>query len=210
MMTCREIRLALARHFDEGVELAAGLDLHLASCAACRAYHGRLVALHASLENLPEEAPSPGFVDRVAAAVEGRRRRLATNVAVVAAAAAGAAVVLGWVYPLPLDPWSAWARAGSWLPHVDWGHLGSWLPHIDWRLIGPSVTAQIDAGWHAMASQAGRLVWIPPWGLWMGLGAAAVVLIAFNGWEAAGLRTPMIHGDSAGPNGLSNRNGARR
>ena len=77
-MTCEQVREQFPDYLTGEIASAtmAGLDAHLAGCAACREEWTTLSAIWAKLASLPEEEPSPTSEARFHAMLEAYRRGL--------------------------------------------------------------------------------------------------------------------------------------
>ena len=188
-MDCRTVRRTLREQFDAGLRLGEGIETHVAECAACAHYCGKLRGLVGALVDLPLEEPSWGFPGRVQAAVtrEGRRAALWRPAVMGLAAAFVAALILGgWFAPIRVDP-------ETWLFEAKEAVTAAELP--DWRAIGPGLLAEVETLWQdtrtvlvpeglAMWRQLNSHFGISPVLLWSTLAALLAALVGVNGAEA--------------------------
>src|SRR5256885_13289190 len=76
MMTCEQVREQFPDYLTGEIATAtgAGIDAHLAGCAACREEWTTLSTIWTKLASLPEEEPSPTSEARFYAMLEAYRR----------------------------------------------------------------------------------------------------------------------------------------
>jgi predicted anti-sigma-YlaC factor YlaD len=177
-MNCEEIRRILRQRFDDGDDLAHGLKSHLEDCASCREYAERLHAMNGALMHLPLEEPAANLADRVRARVMESPREFPRPIAAaLAAMLIVVSGVMGWFDPIAVNPAYVSAKARIWMTYMDPREAGAFM------------VSQASGLWEQSALQAGRYAaGIPPLLLWLTLGAMLLVLLAFNGFEAARVR----------------------
>jgi len=179
-MSCERTRQALRRNFDHGMEPATGCEAHVASCAACRAYCRQLEALAAALAELPLEETAPGLTRRVwspSGTMASATVRLGHLAAAAAAVLMTIAAVLGWLFPVAVNP-AAW-----------WAEIESWLPTVDWDNARTTAVSQLEQAWEPVASELGGVAYgFPPLLVWSCLATVAVLLVVLNAFGALKLR----------------------
>jgi hypothetical protein len=177
-MNCSEVRQCIRRWFDEGTELPIEAAAHAARCAGCGAYLDRLERLEETLHMLPVEAMPTELETRLAAqyAPYANRFRLYPGFA-LALALSIAAVLGGWYYPLPVEPENLWNQAATWAATLDLHGIGVWLHE------------QAIAVYRQLAGQLVARDVLSPLLMWGLLAGSALLLAAFNGFEAMTLRS---------------------
>ena len=173
-MNCQQIRDELNRRFDDGEGLMEGLEVHLASCEACYAYHDRLDALLGALGNVPLEAASPWLAERLRRAVATPAPPRAPALAAVFAVLA-ALVALGWRFPLRLSLRESGAQ------------LRAWFDPATWQANALDTLHYLRSAAHIDLSRFDLGTRFPMTSVWMAAGVTAVFLIVFNWLET---RTP--------------------
>jgi predicted anti-sigma-YlaC factor YlaD len=191
-MNCEQIRETMRERFDAGLDPVDEATAHLSTCAECRAYHGRLMALDAALVGLPLEAPDKALLGRIRAGVAEERKRTAVAwQAVGVAIAVGLAVVAtaGWLYPLPVEPGLWYAEALSWIPTVqpveDLAQFANYAAAtyesaLNWRAWVPQFELPVP---FALSSAM----------LWLGVAAVSAALAGINGLHAANFQNASHH-----------------
>jgi len=178
-MNCNDIRELLHRRFDDGLDLSRGLDDHLDACAACREELEHLSGLREGLFDLPFDVPDVQLAARVKEAVLSERRarlRPAVLAAGIAALLVAASIV-NWcvpVYPAALSGWEKLAQR---------------LPDPEWLEPGPPIRTQFEAAWTQGWERIRSFRGFSPMGTWVALALTVVFVVAFNGVEAARLRS---------------------
>ncbi|MCP4645018.1 MAG: zf-HC2 domain-containing protein [bacterium] len=177
-MRCNEIQALLAKRFDQGEELAAGLEAHLTGCAPCRRYASDLAALATGIRELPRPSPSPGL----AAAIRHSTGSGATDTSaawtrpgavLLVALTTGAVVVVGWLYPVPLRLAAVWETLNGLLGLVDMAQARALL----W--------APLSLASEQASRLAGRAPDIPQSLLWTLLTALVAFTVVYNGISAS-------------------------
>ncbi len=177
-MNCKDIQKVLRNRFDDGVDLRAGFESHLAACEDCRNLLIGLERLNASLVELPIEAPK-ALADRIKLAV-AQERRPTFRPGLVAAASIAMLVltaVANWFVPV-----LSFVESG-------WTELTVRLPEIQWLKPGPPIMSQIEAGYSDALGRLDGLYQYSQPTTWIALAVALTVVLALNGFEAARLRT---------------------
>jgi len=178
-MNCEVTRQRLADAFDGGAPPPPDALAHAAVCPDCGAYRAALAALEADLRDISVPAADPALAARVRGAVTEERRARRESVLVrggLAAAAVLAAAAAGWRYPLPWDARAWWQQADA-----------SWDPAA-WQALGTEMLAPFHDLWSAAGAWAARGTdLLSPLLLWGGVGAAALVLVLYNAFEAHSL-----------------------
>ncbi len=177
-MRCEEIKRILGQRFDAGDDLTPGIESHLIHCASCRTYADRLLVLDIGLMRLPLEESAADLAERVRPRLDGSTERymrpLAAALAFLLVAGVG---IAGWLYPVAVSLARLSAEAQAWLPRLDPREAGSFI------------VSQASAAWNQSASQVGRYAeGVQTAFFWTALGTMVLVLLAFNGFEAARAR----------------------
>jgi len=185
-MNCEKTRETLRRRFDEGLALTDGLERHLATCTACRAYLVRLEALDGTLARLPLDVPPVGLAACVQARVDATDNpsRARLWAAAVALALVGIAGGLGWFFPVAVE-------VPVWLAKV-----GPWIPRVNWPEAGRLLAAPLRASWHEVAAWLSLSPDLSPAALWMGLGVTVLFLAGLN-WSQVVRQGAAANGDAA-------------
>ena len=173
-MNCQQTRDELSRRFDEGEILTEGLELHLASCEACHAYHDRLDVLLGAMGDVPVETPSPWLAERLRRAVatpDPAPPRALVPASVFAVLAA--LVALGWRFPLGFSLRESGAQLRTWFDPAAWqAHALDMLHYL--RLAVHIDLSQFDLGAR-----------FPMASVWIVTSVTAAFLIVFNWIETA-------------------------
>jgi len=191
-MNCEKTRASMRERFDAGLGPPDEVLSHLETCVECRAYHERLQGLDAALGGLPLEAPGGALLGRIKAGVAEEDERSAvtwqTAGAGMAVALAAMAVV-GWFYPLPVEPRLWYGEALAWVPVVQPGEVlgqvtdfgaAMYESALNWRAWMPQFELPTP---FAVSSTM----------LWLGVGAVVAALVGINGFQAADLQNLTNH-----------------
>lgn len=182
-MKCEEARGLLRRHFDEGARLSEGVEPHLADCASCRSYCDRLASLNGVLTHMPLERPAPGLNSRIKARLAAGEASEAWAPppwagAIAATMLAATAVAIGFFFPVAVDLRAWWDIVDSRLPRLEPGQMGAFV-YSGMEAVWAPVPPYIERGMGLFPSPA----------LWVSLVLVATLLLVFNAFEAAGLRS---------------------
>lgn len=177
-MKCTDARDSLYESFDTGASISPALWDHLQSCGECAAEHRYLNAMNAALIDLPIEQPDPRMVSRIKIAIARDRAftRQRVAMACVAAAALLISAVVNWYVPVVDEAVNAWTQFEAMLPQDPW-----LLPEMSLSID----LSMIEMRWNEIV-QASQLVTGSVY--WWALAVTIVLLVGFNGWEAARLR----------------------
>ncbi len=178
-MNCDDMRRLLRLRFDEGIPAQGNLDPHIQQCPACARYARQLEAIDAGLKTLPRPAEVPELAARIKRRVteeslaEQALQRLAMRWAVAAAVLAAG---LGWLFPMAISYGEWWRRAENALAAFQWRDvLAPWRESVQNLLRGAE----------SLFEGAARF---PGLYLWLAIGGALLLLLAFNGIEARNIR----------------------
>ena len=178
-MNCATIQKTLNERFDEGMELIAGFEAHVATCTECGNVLTELMGLNAALsEDLPVDVP--GALTANIKAGLARERRAKYRPALIAAV--GVAL---------LTLTAAVNRFAPALTYVEegWAWFAARFSGASWLEPGPALFAQIDAGLAAGLARLDGLTGTSPLTIWIALALTLTLVLALNGFEAARLRT---------------------
>jgi len=179
MMNCEDVRQVLRLRFDQGILAQSDLIPHLELCPGCARYARQLEAVDASLKTLPQPAAVPELAARIKRRVaeeslaERALERFALRFAVTAAVVAG---VLGWLFPLAISYGEWWRRAEN------------SLAAFQWRDVVAPFLADAQSLLRSGESLLENAARFPSLYLWLAIGGALLLLLAFNGFEARSLR----------------------
>ena len=180
--SCSEIQSLMNARFDDGDDPTRDLKEHLESCPQCRQHAGKLLALSGELHELSLMEANPNLRTRVQAQiVSDKPLRRSKAPFWILAASITALAAGGWFVRIPLNFGNSWSK-------MDLDVLSS-----PWREAMASLSNDAQRFWAGLLDAVEPFVPASSFALWATFAGVAILLTAFNGFEAHAIRVEGGH-----------------